>query len=206
MPRRAPGADTPLPYESYEASADDAAALRVVFLTRLWDPAQGAACGAEGRRQLNETRARIVRTLRKRLGERFIGGVKRDAFADANYPDCVVDDGAIKTNYIDLMKRHLVGVSTTGLHGSTGWKLAEYVAAARCIVSEPVPPESCSGFAAGLNFLEFETAEQCADACELLLDDAALASAMRRRNEAYYRGELEPPTMISKHLARAFRR
>jgi hypothetical protein len=206
MPARAAVADTPLPYESYEASADDAAAPRVIFLTRLWDPAQGATCGAEDRRQLNETRARVVRTLRKRLGDRFIGGVKRDAFAEANYSDCVVDDGAIKTNYIDLMKRQLVGVSTTGLHGSTGWKLAEYVAAARCIVSEPVAPESCCGFAAGLNFLEFETAEQCADACERLLDDVALATAMRRRNEAYYRAELEPPTMIAKHLARALAR
>jgi hypothetical protein len=184
----------------YEADADTAVTPAVIFLTRVWDPSESVSHVAEERRKLNEMRVGVVRTLRSRLGRRFVGGIERTPYAQAHYPDCVVDVGALKTDYVALMKRHLIGVATTGLHGSTGWKLAEYIAAARCIVSEPVPPESCPGFVSGTHYLEFESPEQCADACEKLLDDPRLAAQMRRHNAAYYRSELAPEAMLSKRL------
>jgi hypothetical protein len=101
------------------------------------------------------------------------------------------------------MKRSLIGVATSGLHGSVGWKFAEYLAASRCIVSQPLCPERAYGIVEGEHYLPFQTADECANACERLLNDAALAQAMRRSNEDYYRNELKPPVMMLKRLRTA---
>jgi hypothetical protein len=196
-------ASAPHPYTAYEASARDAADCAVVYLTRLWDPKQGLRHAAPARERLNEGRIALIRTLRERLGERFIGGVERDAYASAQCPDCIADDTA-KGQYLAVMKKNLVGVASRGLHRSTGWKIAEYVAAARCIVSDRLPDGAIPGFVAGRNYLPYETPEEAASACERLLDDPSTAQEMRNQNERYYREELCPPAMMMKHLKRAF--
>ena len=129
----------------------------------------------------------------------FNPGVERNAVAEEQCPDCIVDHDTIKTTYVALVKRHLIGIATAGLHGSIGWKLPEYIAASRCVVSQPLNERSC-GLVKGKHYLPFETADECAIACERLLDDSTLAQTMRRHNEQYYRTELEPPVMMLKRL------
>src|SRR5690242_14864813 len=124
---------SPLHYTQFEGKASDPAE-GIVFLTRLWRPAQDS----DRRHALNERRVALIRALRARFGDQFIGGVEHDEFARRYCPDCIVDTVTLKTTYVQLMKSRLIGIATTGLHGSIGWKLAEYVAATRCIVSEPI--------------------------------------------------------------------
>jgi len=196
-------ASSPLPYMDFEVGAAAEAKRAVIFLTRLWRPSDEPGVDSDRRRQLNEARIELIRTLRRRLGQRFLGGVERDPYSEQECPDCIIDSATIKTSYVRFMKDHLIGVATTGLHGSVGWKLAEYIAAARCIVSEPIRPEGSLGFAEGTHYLSFHAAESCADACLRLLDDPTLAHKMRVANEDYYQRELRPPAMILKRLTRA---
>jgi hypothetical protein len=195
-------ASSPLRYTEFEAGADSPAEKSVIFLTRLWCPSGRATQVADRFRRLNEDRIEVIRTLRARLGDRFFGGVERNSVSEEQCPDCIIDNDTIKTTYVSQMKRHLIGIATAGLHGSIGWKLPEYIAASRCIVSQPLRQESC-GLVKGKNYLPFETADECANACERLLGDSTLARAMRRHNEEYYRTELEPPVMMLKRLRSA---
>lgn len=193
-------ASSPLQYSAFEASADAHAKRAVIFLTRLWCTDERPGPESDRRRELNEARVAVIKTLRKRFPDRFLGGVERDRYSETHYPDCIIDNDTVKTNYIELMKGHLIGVATTGLHGSIGWKLAEYVAASRCIVSQPILNEGTTGLTPGKHYLEFDTADACASACERLLDDPALAREMRRNNEDYYEHELKPPVLMMKRL------
>ncbi|HTK98329.1 MAG TPA: hypothetical protein VL379_09920 [Pseudomonadales bacterium] len=193
-------ASSPLHYTEFEATADSPADRGVVFLTRLWCGAGKPADVADRFRQLNEDRIELIATLRARLGDCFVGGVERNHISEQLCPHYIVDQETIKTNYVALMKRHLIGVATPGLHGSIGWKFPEYLAAARCIVSQPLRREDSYGLVEGTHYLPFHTADECANACERLLNDAALAQAMRRSNEDYYRNELKPPVMMLKRL------
>jgi hypothetical protein len=193
---------SPLRYREFEAAADTAAESSVIFLTRLWSTSGQSADAADRLRRLNDDRLGLIRALRTRLGDRFFGGVERSPVSEEQCPDCIVDHDTIKTTYVALMKRHLIGIATAGLHGSIGWKVPEYIAASRCIVSQPLNVRSC-GLVEGKHYLPFETADECASACERLLDDSTLAQTMRRHNEQYYRTELEPPVMMLKRLCSA---
>ena len=198
-------ANEPLSFRRFEAGADLPAQSGVLFLTRLWSPQATPGSDPCALKELNSMRIELIRTLRRRFGARFVGGVQHDEYSRRQCPDCVTDVGMSKSHYLDLMKSHLIAVASTGLHGSTGWKLAEYVAASRCIVSEPLRSELPEPLVAGTNFLEYRTPEQCADACERLLDDPTLTSAMRHDNEAYYRRALKPHALILRHLQCATR-
>jgi hypothetical protein len=196
-------ASSPLQYTEFEASAHAPAERSVIFLTRLWCSVGKPDEVVQQFRVLNEARIELIRTLRNRLGDRFLGGLERNDVSEQLCPEYILDQDTIKTTYVASMKRCLVGVATTGLHSSIGWKFAEYVAASRCIVSQPLQPETCPGVIEGTNYLPFGTADECATACERLLNEPDLAQAMRDHNEAHYRNELEPSVMMLKRLRTA---
>lgn len=198
-------ASSPLQYSEFEASAETPAERSVVFLTRLWCSIGKPDEVVQQFRVLNEARIELIRTLRNRLGDRFLGGLERNDVSEQLCPEYIMDQDTIKTTYVASMKRSLIGVATTGLHGSIGWKFAEYVAASRCIVSQPLQPETCPGLREGTHYLPFSTADECATACERLLNDATLAHTMRDHNETYYRNELEPSVMMLKRLRTAMK-
>lgn len=198
--RDADSANEPLPFTRFEADADSYARPAVLFLTRLWSPQATPGSDPCTLKELNATRIELIRTLRRRFGDRFVGGVQRDRYSERLCPDCVTDAGTSKADYLELMKSHLIAIASTGLHGSTGWKLAEYVAASRCIVSEPLRSTLPEPLIPGMHYLEYHTPEQCADACDRILDDPALANAMRRDNEEYYRRALKPSALMLRHL------
>ncbi len=198
-------ANEPLPFTRFEADADSYARPAVLFLTRLWSPQSTPGSDPCTLKELNATRIELIRTLRRRFGDRFVGGVQRDRYSERLCPDCVTDAETSKAHYLELMKSHLIAIASTGLHGSTGWKLAEYVAASRCIVSEPLRSVLPEPFVPGVHYLEYRTPEQCADACDRILDDPALAKTMRRDNEEYYRRALKPCALMLRHLQCATR-
>lgn len=65
-------------------------------------------------------------------------------------PELIVPDKLTgKRAYLHRMQHTEICVASTGLHGSTGWKLAEYVAAGRAIVTEPLRYTLPGGFEEG---------------------------------------------------------
>jgi hypothetical protein len=201
---RGGGASSPLDFPAFECAASTPADGRVIFLTRVWHPADVPECDADAVVGLNETRAQIIRQLRKELGDRFIGGFEASVLARKRYGDCVYRGTTRKRDYVALMQRCLVGVASDGLHDSTGWKLPEYLAAARCVVSQPVAGELPRPLIPGEHYLPYQSPEECVAACLRLLSNPDLASAMREANEAYYASSIAPPTLVGGHLDRAF--
>lgn len=169
----------------------------VLFLTRLWrdtgDPARDA---------INESRIRLVQSLRKEFGEAFIGGMQPDDFAAANCRDLVVPQRLTrKARYLRLVRSIPICITTVGLHGSNGWKLGEYVAASRAIVSEPLRHVVPGDFADGLNYLSFTTPDQCIDQVARLMANRAERESMMRRNQDYYQRYLKPESLMLNALS-----
>jgi hypothetical protein len=101
-----------------------------------------------------------------------------------------------KKTYLSLMHGSSICIATTGLEGSVGWKLGEYVAAAKAIVSEPLRSVQPGDFRPGRNYLEFRTPEQCVDAVQRLVDDPAHRLDMMRKNAAYYAAYVRPDALV----------
>lgn len=189
----------------YEALPAPAKNPRVIFMTQAWPfsnmaPAEIAA----DRHAINTTRANCIRLLRKEFGDKFIGGFKPTAYAREHFGDCLFPDERAmeKRNYLQLMKGAQIGVATMGLEGSIGFKVAEYVAASKAIVTERITQIVPGHFAAGKNYLEFSTPEECVERVTQVSEDQDFLQAMMRENFSYYHHYLRPDTMVLNTLIR----
>ncbi len=184
----------PLRPSEFEAPPDVETENLVLFQSRVWETHRADT------QRVNEMRAETVRSLRSRFGDRFVGGLTPSPYAQERYPDLVTPFPSSKPEFVKLVRRCAIAVTTAGLWDSIGWRLAEYLAASRCIVSErptcalPVPLEE------GRHFLTFQTPEECVRACERLLADDTLRERLRRAAYAYYLAEVHPTALIRKRL------
>jgi hypothetical protein len=191
-----------------QAPPDYAADARVLFLVAAYDPHDIADRTPEKvheRKHINEMRAQCIRLLRKELGSRFLGGFSHSAYTVAHYKDCLVSNARItdKKVYLRTRRSFPICVATTGLHGSNGWKLAEYVACAKAIASERLVYEVPGPFEADRNYLEFTSPERCVEQVSRLISDPALRHEMMTANALYYGAYQRPDAIVLNALMSA---
>jgi len=174
---------------------------KVLLLTRTWDPQRVQGDRADMRSEMNRTRVESIRELRAAFGPRVVGGLSPSPDAVRDYPDLVADAKVVKkASYLHLMRSAAICVTSRGLVDSNGWRLAEYVAASRAIVAEPLRHQVPGDFAAGRNFLEFTDPPSLVDAVHQLLDDDERRAAMRAANHQYYREHVRPDAIVARTL------
>lgn len=181
---------------------------RALFMTHAWDPRDHqvhSAIEAEERLAINAMRERCILALRQELGPHFLGGFARTPFALQNHPDGVLQDGVAtrKGSYLRILRQYPICVTTMGLHGSNGWKLAEYVAQSRAIVVEKLRHTVPGGFAQNTNYLHFDDERGCVEAVVRLMTDDGMRHAMMLRNHLYYLSWLRPDLMVLRSFERA---
>ncbi|MDR2647869.1 MAG: hypothetical protein LBB67_07100 [Oscillospiraceae bacterium] len=203
----------PEDYESHVHYRD----YRVLFYTRLWEsggitertfmhPKNGMTldeakiCAKEtidGFNRVNNTRIECIRALRRALGDRFCGGVVNTPLARRIAPDLVlIKEKPSRAAFRNMLKENFICIANDGLYRSIGWKMAEYMAASRAVVCETPFYTVPAPFAAGRNFLPFQTADECVAQATRLLDDVELTHEMEDNNRAYYRAYIRPDGMI----------
>lgn len=164
--KRAVGLDPSLRAATFEAAPRAPSGGPVLFLSRLWSRENLSAGDASDVDAINAARIACVRALRAAFGDRFLGGLAAPPSLEALAPDCLVEPAVTrKRAFLAHIRAADVCVTTRGLGGSNGWKLAEFVAASKPIVTEPLCYGVPGPFAAGRNYLEFETADQCVAQC-----------------------------------------
>lgn len=182
---------------------------KVLFMARLWDPSgefsgQLTEAMKQERFSINESRVSCIRMLKKELGDSFFGGITPSEFALKEYPDVVLENANIgkKNEYLKFMKSFDIHISTMGLHRSTGWKFAEYLAAAKAIVCEPLYYESFGGLSDGKNYLSFTDADSCVEKVMSLLDNDA-RKEMMMQNKLYADNFMRCDTLVRNTLIQA---
>jgi hypothetical protein len=178
---------------------------RVLFLVRVWDP---AIVGSTSQEQyaatvdLNETRAACIRALRAHLGKDFLGGILHSQFAREHYADLLLDDNRLsfRRHYMSVMREYPICVATKGLHGSTGWKLAEYVAFSKAIITERLEYDVPGAFSEALNYLAFDSTESLLESVDLLMKDPYKRRSMMENNWIYYQQSLRPDALVLRVL------
>lgn len=176
---------------------------KVLFMAHLWDPAKGRS--PEERDELwamAQTRSGCIRKLRAEFGARFLGGFRISEFAERNFKDCILSSprDSRKDRYMRQLQDASICIATTGLHGSVGWKFAEYIAGAKAIVSEKlncILPGDC---AAGRNYLEFTNPEKCVESAVQLVENRQKRRDMMNNNYSYYQNWLRPDMLVLRPL------
>lgn len=188
-----------------EAWPDFNAPPKIIFLTTTYDPERGPSeKNRADRIKVNNTRAQCIRILRKEFGKHFTGGFDRIPGKKWGYDDCLVDDPRItrRDRYIKTLRSFPICLTTTGLHGSIGWKFGEYVSLSKAIISEKIH-FVVPGLAAGQNYLAFSTPDQCVDSAWQLFSNRTLRNSIMRNNAEYYAGYLRPDLLMMKTILTA---
>jgi hypothetical protein len=180
---------------------------RILFMARLWDANASdkwniSSEKREERLYINEFRAECIRLCRKEFGERFFGGVSKSDFSCKNYPDIVIEakDVTKRNVYLSKVKESSICIATMGLHKSTGWKLAEYVAASKAIVTEELHYEVPGNFKEHDNFLVFHTPDECIDQIDKLVNNDDLRFNIMLNNYRYYHQYVRADRLILNSL------
>ena len=176
---------------------------RILFLTQLWndkEPDFSQEANQE-RTYINQMRIDIIRALRERYGDAFVGGLNDNALSRAWAPDLIMPaQYTERRRYLDLVKSCDICIGSMGLFESIGGKTGEYVAAAKAIVNERLHYEVTGNFEEGRHYLSFETVEECLGAVQKLVEDPDLRQSMRQANADYYRIYLRPDVLVKNSL------
>jgi len=186
---------------------------KVLFMARTWDPESYPAGLSEENvnnwkqicNQINQTRASVIGLLRGNLGDRFYGGFSPSNHSIKHFSPYLLQDGraSAKADYIRILRDYPICIASTGLYNSIGWKLAEYVAFSKAIVSEKLYYEVPGDFSKDKNYLEFDTADQCVEQTYTLLEDKAKRAQMMENNHQYYLDCLSPDKLIWRTLEKS---
>lgn len=190
-----------LPVGAYEQPPTARLDPVVFFQARVWPPSE---YGSGVEEVVNRPRVELARALRKEFGKRFVGGLIPTEYAKRHFPDAISRHSCRRDEYIAMGRRALIGVASVPCVATNSFKLAEYLAASKCIVAPqlrnqlPVPLEE------GIHYLSFQSIDECVARCVVLLEDAGRAAMMRRENWKYYHAEVAPAQHVENLLKRAF--
>ncbi|MEO8392409.1 MAG: glycosyltransferase [Chloroflexota bacterium] len=186
----------------YEQDCHDPTKPYLLFQTRTWIPRGTRKIDFD---RINEQRASLIRKLRAAFGERFVGGLIPDDYAREHFPDCLTASATDLRGYTNLIKQAAIVVYTQGLVDSPAWKLAEYLAAGKCIVAEPLATELPKPLVNDQDLVFYQSEDDCVNQCARLLDDPASIERLACNARAYYQAEVEPSAHILQILQSAVR-
>jgi len=173
----------------------------VILQSRIWPP----QLSTDDLQQVNAERIAIVQRLQTTFGAQFVGGILADSFSESVCPpNVLVHRNRRRGSYLKLVTSAAVGVYVRGLSNAIAIKMAEYLAAGLCIVSEPITHELPVPLVAGVNYLSFRSLEECTSQCEWLLAHPSEAQRMRQANLEYYAKWVEPKAHVYNLLTRSF--
>ena len=167
----------------------------ILFTTRLWEPS--GRKDELDRIEINQMRVDCIRLLKKHFGDQFVGGLYPSHEAISHFSDIVLkNEDVYKINYLKHLHNSQICVATRGLLGSNGWKIAEYIAGAKAIVTEPLMYDVPGNFLPEKNYLEFNLAQECIDKVQLLVDNIDLRYKLMKNNYEYYNAYLRPDILV----------
>lgn len=178
--------------------------VRILFLTQLWNDHEPGFSEEENRERtyINQMRIDIIRALRERYGDAFIGGLNDSALSRDWAPDLIMPAKYTeRKRYLKLVHSCDICIGSMGLFESIGGKTGEYVAAAKAIVNERLHYTVTGDFAEGKHYLSFETVDECLNAVQKLVEDPQLRYAMKQANAEYYQQYLRPDVLVRNTLA-----
>jgi hypothetical protein len=185
-------------WKSFERAPSVPADNVVLLQTRLWE-----ANTCPGDEHINDERIELVNTLKKHLGDRFRGGIiPTDASRNLN-PWLLSNNPTTQGAYVAWTKSCKIAVYTRGLFGSIGFKLPEYLAGSKCVVSAPITNLLPVALQDGEQIRVYTSPEECVAHCDRLLSENSEADRLAQAAWDYYRKNVEPTIHIRTLLGRA---
>lgn len=148
---------------------------------------------------VNELRARFMRVARSWDGLQFEGGFLPSRHGQALGYDDLLSSRLAYREWIRLTQRSAVVLNTSAVHGCLGWKLGEYLALGKAIISTPIPHQLPAELEHGTHLHVIEGSEtSMRTAIERLVGDHAYRLHLETNARAYFDQFLSPPAAVER--------
>lgn len=188
-----------LPLQEYEAAAGSAPNKEQVFFNpNAWD--------MERFEHVNLARAHIMRILRDSSQINFVGGFRNNSTSQAHFSDILCTPDLNHRDYIRTIGQSEIVLNTRGLFDCFSWKLPEYMAAGRCILSERLVNELPQPLREGEELLFFDFDPELVsfqDQLNLLIENPELRQYLAANARKYYEQYVEPCAAMRRILSEA---
>ena len=149
--------------------------------------------------QTNEYRALFMDVCRSTPGLRFEGGFPPRSDHYQPYEQLLMSQRVPFSEYIKKTKKSAVVFNTPAVHGCLGWKLAEYLALGKAIISTHVGRTLPSPFVHGEHMHFVDGSEtSIRDAILRITSDDAYRANLERGAREYYDAYLSPRRVIER--------
>lgn len=101
-------------------------------------------------------------------------------------------------DYLFKIKRSSVVFNTPSVLGCHGWKLGEYLAMGKAIISTPITNKMPGNFLSGKNYIEVKTREDIHNALIYLKQHGEIRKQMEKDNKEYFDNYLSPSSVIKR--------
>jgi hypothetical protein len=184
-----------LPIEAYERKGPPSADGYVFTMSSLWAGHPGC----------NEARARFMRVCRTLPGVVFEGGFapRRNAGVPG-YDDLAMPGRCTAAEYIERTRRSTFVFNTPAVAGCHGWKLGEFLALGKAILSTPLSRALPAPLEHGvhIHFVDGSDAG-IRDGAERILRDAAYRRTLEQGARRYYLEHVRPRSAVARVLGAA---
>lgn len=171
-----------LPLSAYENSIESKDDY-IFFLSTLWY----SDTWNKNDEGVNLRRAYFIRVCKKILGNRFEGGLLGDSSSNELFADVLCYNRESFSSWLEKTKQSALVFNTPAFWDCHGWKLGEYLALGKCIVSTPLSNDLPCPLEHGVNihFVE-NTEESMREAIEYILSHPEYRYKLEQGAKAYW--------------------
>lgn len=148
----------------------------------------------------NELRAEFIRSCKNINGILFEGGLlsrpTNELFHE--YKDVIVNQYIPNPEYIKKSKESVLAFSTPAAWGCHGWKLGEYFAMGKAIISSPFYNDLPEGIIHGENIHIVDDVNQVKESVKKIINDTYYRKKLQMGARQYYNDFLKPESSIKR--------
>lgn len=176
---------------------------KVIFMTRLWDPARNDDPEEKERRRIqNDFRINACRIIKKEFPNSIVGVFPED-YSIQLAADILLDfESTKKKNYLELLAQADIAVADDGLKDTPGWKIGEYIMCGKAIITTPINV-MIEDFHENINFLSTLERNNHLILPDLInnLQKDNRYEEMQNNNIKWYEKYLKPESYVSNILS-----
>jgi hypothetical protein len=166
-----------------------------VFFASRWWP--------EREKELNRLRCEFVQTCLDHPDIRFEGGFPDTRDSERPPAQMVLPRRYPASEYLDRVSRSAVVFNTPAVHGCHGWKLGEYLALGKAMISLPLTREMPAPLVHGEHIHHVTSASSIPDAVAYLMDNKSYRDNLGLNARRYWEEHLTPVSQVRRMIKRA---
>lgn len=121
-----------------------------------------------------------------------------------DYKDMLINKRVSMSEYMNCIEKSSFVFNTPSVCGCHGWKMAEYLAMGKAMISTHINNVMPGEFLAGEHYIEANTDEEIRNSVKLLKDNPQIISKLKKNSVQYFNDYLAPEAVVGRIIDKLY--